>query len=76
MSLGKVKFTAQGGYYFERDCAKKELTLGAEYEVEMVNVEAWSSAYLINGKWYNTCLFAESQIVEDAKDAWRKSHYG
>lgn len=46
----KVKFTACGGWDYEKDSAKKELILGDEYIVEWIIIDSWSSIFTFR-KW-------------------------
>lgn len=62
----KVKFTACGGWDYEKDSAKKELILGDEYIVEWIIIDSWSTYLrLENGKSYNHCLFQTDPVIEE-----------
>lgn len=75
--LGKVRFTGDGGYTFEQEHAKKLLVVGRAYEVVKVDVGTCSSDYILKGYPcnFNTCLFEEHEMLEQAFKDWRKAHF-
>lgn len=76
--LGKVKFHGNGGYPFEQSEARGILNIGEEYEVEWVDVGGCHSTYKLVGydKEFNTVLFEDSQIFDNAVKQWWKNYYG
>lgn len=79
MSLGKVKFTARGGSCSDIKDAMTLLEIGVEYDVEECKVGSWSSTYTLagfNNVEFNTVLFEDSEVFENAKSQWLKNYFG
>ena len=75
--LGKVKFHGAGGYPFEQSEARGILNIDEEYEVERVNVGSFHSTYKLVGydKEFNTVLFEDSPIFDNAVKQWWTNYY-
>lgn len=79
MSLGKVKFTARGGSDSDIKDAMTLLEIGVEYTVEKCKVGSWSSTYTLerfNDIEFNTVLFDDNEVFENAKSQWLKNYFG
>lgn len=77
MILGKVKFTGEGGYDGENKHANSILSIGEEYECDGVNVGSWSSEYhLVGLGWFNTVMFEDSEIFDQAAEQYQREYYG
>ena len=73
----KLKFTNEGGYLFERECAVKELTIGNWYDVESIRVNSYSTDIYLVGfdKYFNSCLFDDSNDLCNWCDMYQKIGY-
>lgn len=76
--LGKVRFHGNGWYPFEQSEVRGILNIGEEYEVEWVNVGSFQSTYKFVGydKEFNTVLFEDSPIFDNAVKQWWVNYYG
>lgn len=77
MILGKVKFTGKGGYRLENEKANSILVVGQEYDCDDVEMESFSSRYhLFDLGWFNTVMFEDSEIFDNAAEQYRREYYG
>lgn len=53
----RAKFTAEGGYDFQQEEAKKNLVIGKHYKIQDAKVGRNSSDVKVLGHWYNSVLF-------------------
>lgn len=77
MILGKVKFTGKGGYDGENKHANSILVVGQEYYCDDIEMESFSSRYhLVDIGWFNTVMFEDSEIFDNAAEQYRREYYG
>lgn len=76
--LGKVRFHGKGGYDSENKRANSVLTVGEYYDVVHIDVGNWVSYYTLDGlpHTYNTVMFDDSPIFEDAKKDYWNRYFG
>lgn len=64
----KVKFTAKGGFDFDKEQALKVLKIDDWYTVISVKVSDWTTDLYLDGinGGFNSCLFEQSDDIERA----------